>query len=66
MDGWVIRDELDEYVEEQMRDPAFAAWWHRVSAAMPCKLPVDGHEYHRRQQARKKRRRLSRDLRGVV
>jgi len=50
-------DELDAYIAEQMLDPAFARWWHWISAAMPRKLPADGHEYHRRQQARRRRKR---------
>jgi hypothetical protein len=50
-------DELDEYIAEQMRDPGFARWWHRISAAMPRRLPVDGREYARRQRARRRRKR---------
>jgi hypothetical protein len=50
-------DELGDYLEEQMCDPEFARWWHWISATLPYKLPVNGHEYHRRQRARTKRRR---------
>jgi hypothetical protein len=50
-------DELDEYLAEQMRDPAFARWWHWISATLPNKLPIDGHDYARRRAARKRRRR---------
>jgi hypothetical protein len=50
-------DALDEYIAEQMLNPAFAQWWHWACARMPNKLPVDGHEYHRRQRNRVKRRR---------
>lgn len=50
------RDELDEYLAEKMRDPAFARWWHWVCASLPGKLPIDGHEYRRRQRARRRRR----------
>jgi hypothetical protein len=50
-------DELDEYLEGQMRNPEFARRWHWICAVIPGKLPIDGHEYHRRQMARKKRRR---------
>lgn len=50
-------DELDEYLAEQMRNPAFARWWHRASAALPGKLSIDGHAYHRRQRARRRGKR---------
>jgi len=52
-----VRDEFEEYLAEQMRNPAFAAWWHWASARLPCKLPIDGHAYHRRQKARRRRSR---------
>jgi hypothetical protein len=50
-------DELDEYLAEQMLNPAFARWWHWISAALPGKLPINGHAYARRRAARKRRRR---------
>lgn len=51
-----IRDELDEYLAGQMRDPVFAMWWYRASASRPRKLCIDGHAYRRRQLARRRRR----------
>ena len=50
-------DELDEYIAGRMRNPAFARWWHKACADMPNKLPIDGHEYRRRQRARQKKQR---------
>ena len=50
-----VRDELDWYIAGQMRDPAFARCWHEVCASMPDKLCIDGHEYRRRQRARRRR-----------
>jgi hypothetical protein len=52
-----IRDELDEYLAEQMHKPAFARWWHKACASMPNKLCINGREYHRRQKARRRRKR---------
>lgn len=54
-------DELDQYLEEQMRDPKFRAAyeaharWIRRAYAGP--LAVDGHEYQRRLRSRRRRKR---------
>jgi hypothetical protein len=52
-----IRDEFDEYLEEQLRNLAFARWWHRACASMPDKLCIDGREYARRQKSRRRKNR---------
>lgn len=53
-------DELEEYLAEQMHNPSFARAYARaaacIEAAFPRPLCIDGHEYHRRQHARRRRR----------
>jgi hypothetical protein len=57
------RDEFDDYLAEQWKDPEFRAAYEtelrRLRRAWPGYggLPVDGHEYQRRLRARRKRRR---------
>lgn len=50
-------DELDEAHAEWMKDPAYARWWHWARCRDPGKLPIDGREYHRRQNRRRGRHR---------
>jgi hypothetical protein len=59
---WVMPgavDELEEYLAEQMRIPSFArayAWaGARAECSHPRPLCINGHEYHRRHEARRKR-----------
>jgi hypothetical protein len=55
-----LRDELEDYLAEALRDPEFRRLYERagrqmrMTAALP--LCINGREYHRRHQARRKRR----------
>ena len=50
-------DELDDYVNALLRtDPLFARAWYQRCAAEPPPLRIDGHEYARRQRARRRKR----------
>jgi hypothetical protein len=55
-----VIDDLDAYLAESLRDPAFAAAYRaaqaRICASRPRRLVIDGHEYRRRQRARLCRR----------
>jgi hypothetical protein len=54
-------DELEEYLAWALRDPEFRRLYERagrqmrMAAARP--LCINGHEYHRRSRARRRRRR---------
>jgi hypothetical protein len=53
------RDEFDDYLIEQMRDPVFLAAYRAVlrhlDRGRPGRLAVDGHEYQRRLRNRRRR-----------
>jgi hypothetical protein len=57
-----LRDELEDSLTGWLCDPKFARiYWEvvsaldRAAAANPGPLCIDGREYHRRRQARRKR-----------
>jgi hypothetical protein len=53
-----IRDEFEEYLAEALRDPSFARAYKRAahwSDSHPRPLCINGHEYARRQRARRRR-----------
>mgnify|MGYP001613092172 CR=1 FL=1 len=50
------RDELEAFIAAALKVRKFRAAYYRAAAAMPTPLCIDGREYRRRQQARKKRR----------
>jgi hypothetical protein len=59
-----VRDELDEYLGEALKDPSFAAAYAAAEerayvqrlVSYPAPLAVDGRGYRRRQLARRRRR----------
>jgi hypothetical protein len=59
-----LRDELDDYLAERLRDPEFARVYgevvhalDRAAGARPGPLCINGREYSRRQRARRRRKR---------
>lgn len=49
------RDELDAFLATALRTRTFARAYYRAAASMPVPLCIDGREYARRRQARRRR-----------
>lgn len=45
-------DELEPWVDRQMRHPEFRRAYYRLVFSEPLPLRVDGREYHRRRRSR--------------
>ena len=50
-------DELEAFLAAALKVRKFARYYYQFAASFPRPLCIDGREYHRRQQARRRRRR---------